>query len=207
MQLLTARELALIILLVLPIFLFVGGPVWRHPFHLDAAILSSYAPIPILVLLFLLRRRAVSLAGFLVGTVTALSIKYMLTTSIAFVLWAALGPPEHPRRASPDVASAPARHDVPGSTLEPIEVSIDVNGFAPGVVYVHRGQPVVLRSSDRSLHTVRGTTKEGTIVFNYPILPDRGSKPITFTGEKGPIELSCTVHEHEHYGTLVVLDD
>lgn len=125
-KLLSRGELFWVIALVLPIFFFEGGPIWRHAFQIDAAVYWSYAPIPLLVLVFLLRRKAWSLGGFLASTTIALALKYMITTGIAFALWSAAGGPpaiEKPPLLPVVVASqtvAPKRSldGVPRKTIE-----------------------------------------------------------------------------------------
>lgn len=117
-KLLSRGELFWVIALVLPIFFFEGGPIWRHAFQIDAAVYWSYAPIPLLVSAFLLRRRAWSLGGFLASTTIALAVKYMITTGVAFALWSVAGEPppiEKPPLVPVVVAS---RTVVPKRSLE-----------------------------------------------------------------------------------------
>jgi hypothetical protein len=202
-QLLTRGEIALVIALVLPIFLLFGGPIWEHPFRLDAAIGWSYAPIPLLVAALLLKRKALSVGGFLVSTIIAVSVKYLVTTTVAVAFWmtgeqppreiSVLGPPVHgPRR-------------VVDERIPILELAQDAGGFLPPVVIVRKDQPLALRSRDGSLHTMRGRARDGTIVFNHPAVSTSSPKPFSI-GRTGTIEISCTVHEREDRGTLVVID-
>lgn len=183
-KLLTHTELALIVLSVLPIFFFQAGPVWQHPYQIDAAVYWSYAPIPLLVAAALLRRHVLSLAGFLVNTITALSVKYLITTSVAFLLWAIFEPPvlAHTPLPSPEHSvklDDPAPHP-------PVELAL------------------TLRSLDGSLHTVRAGREDGSIAFNLPVIPGRTSKPIALNAMHGTLELSCAVHPDEAHTTIIV---
>jgi hypothetical protein len=195
-RLLTGTELALILALVLPIFLFFGGPIWTHSFALDGAIGWSYAPIPILVALALLRRRVLSFAGLLVGTITAVSAKYLLTLSVAIALWTAFGPPSRLEISAP----APA-HSTRASPPR-AEVTIALAADEARSTAVETGAPIAFTSSDRSLHTVRGT-REGRVIFHHPVLPGRTSRTVV-PRTAGRIDLSCAVHPQEHFGSLAI---
>ena len=77
-------------------FLFWTGPIWTHPWDIDAldsAIWWSYVPLPVLVLVCLAWSRRLSLRAFLLETLTLTLIKYSITFSIALVLWSVSGPP------------------------------------------------------------------------------------------------------------------
>ena len=54
---LTGRQLAAVLAVLLGVFLFAAGPVWRHPWEVDGAVWLSYAPIPLLVAGVLLATR------------------------------------------------------------------------------------------------------------------------------------------------------
>ena len=202
-RILSGGELAIIIGLVLPIFFFLGGPIWEHAFRIDSAILWSYLPIPVLVSLALVRRKAFSFAGFLVSTTMALSIKYMITASVAIVLWSIGAPPPPDQKQA--LAPHAAHPKTPPSTTPPIPITLEDGGFSPSLAVVHRGQPVIFRATDRSLHTVRGRTTEGGIAFHYPIVPGRDSNPVHFD-RSTRIELSCAVHEQERHGALIIVE-
>jgi hypothetical protein len=202
-QLLTRGELALVIAAVLPIFFFFGGPIWQHAFRIDSSIGWSYAPIPLLVAGLLLRRRAMSWGGFLVSTIIAISVKYMITTTIAVAFWTIGDPP--PRAATILEKPNPAARRVTPEGASVLELVQDERGFAPPVLIVRKDQLLAVRSGDGSLHTMRGRGEDGSIVFNYPAVST--TRPLPFSiARTGKIDISCTVHERESHGTLIVIE-
>ena len=202
-QLLTRSELLLVIAAVLPIFFFLGGPIWQHPFRIDAAIGWSYAPIPLFVAALLMRRRALSWAGFLVSTIIAVSVKYMLTTTIAVAFWTIGEPPPRPAFVPEKPPPAAPRPRPEGARV--LELVQNERGFAPPVLIVKRDQLLAVRSGDGSLHTMRGRAEDGSIVFNYPAVST--TRPQAFSiARTGTIDISCTVHERESHGTLIVIE-
>lgn len=119
----------------LPVFVFSGGPIWDHPFAIDPSVYWSYAPIPILAALLLLRRRAFTWLGFSSSTAMALTIKYLLTSTAAFALWAVSGDPPPPPPYVPEVRSS-----LPGRVPFPSElaaVSGSIRGVAPPGTWVY----------------------------------------------------------------------
>jgi hypothetical protein len=200
-KLLTRGELAVIVLSVLPIFFFFAGPIWEHPFRIDAAVYLSYAPIPILVALALLRRHVLSVAGLLVNTITALSIKYVITTSFAFVLWAFAEPPAlaRPPDSEGSASTRAATEALPSASAE---VVFDGHAIVPSRAELERGEAIAFRSIDGSLHTLRAKRSDGSIAFNLPVIPGRTSRPQILTA--GELELSCAVHPNEAHAHLTV---
>lgn len=195
-RLLTPLELALIILAVLPIFAFLGGPIWNHPYQIDAAVYWSYAPIPLLVLFVLFRRQVLSFSGFLVNTVTALSVKYMVTTTVAFVFWTAIDPPALASATSFGTAHVTAESSPKSPVGEGAPV-IDFGAQLSGNAYeVSAGAPLIFRSVDGQLHTARGVREDGSLAFNRPVIPGRAFEPLEL-GREGKITVRCAVHEHE----------
>jgi hypothetical protein len=202
-QLLTRSEVAVVVAAVLPIFFFFGGPIWRHAFRLDAAIGWSYAPIPLLVAALLLRRRALSWGGFLVSTIIVFSVKYLVTTTIAVAFWTIGEPP--PREVAIPEKRAPAVRRPRPEGARVLELMQDERGFAPPVLIVRRNQLLAVRSGDGSLHTMRGRAEDGSIVFNYPAVSKTRAEPFSIS-RTGTIDISCTVHERESHGTLIVIE-
>jgi hypothetical protein len=194
--LITRGELVAILLAVLPVFLFLGGPIWEHPFHIDSAVYWSYAPVPALVLLVLLRRRALTIAGFLASATIALSVKYLITTGVAFALWSLNDPPPLAESSPPaEMRRVPARTVL--SSTGAAEITLDGRAIAPSTLSLHRGQPVIFRSLDGSLHTIRAVRGDGTVVLNRPVIPGRPGIPIPLAAERGGLTLSCGVHPSE----------
>jgi hypothetical protein len=138
-ELLSGRELALIVLIVLPIFFFENGPIWAHPFAIDAGVYWSYAPIPALVALLLWRRRILGWASFAIGCIGALGLKYFVTLTIATLLWATSSPPEHPVAAAP--APSEGQLAAPKARPEPSRIDPATTGRIDGRVSGPDGAP------------------------------------------------------------------
>lgn len=124
--------------IVVPVvtFLFCTGPIWTHPWELDAAIVYSYLPVPFLVLGLLAWSRRLTLRGFLLDTLTLTLVKYTITLSIALVLWNVSAPPVKPVAARAFHAPVPAE---PPPTPTPI--APEATGALEGVVTSPDGQP------------------------------------------------------------------
>src|SRR5688572_21841288 len=147
-RMITTRELTWIVLLVLPIFAFLGGPIWDHSFEIDSAVYWSYAPIPLLVLAALVRRRVWSWGGFLVSSIIALSVKYAITTTVALLLWTIGEPPARAARPADMIAATkPIAAGDGGAAIELALPRISVE-------HVAADRPLAFRSFDGSLHTV-----------------------------------------------------
>lgn len=202
-KLLTGWELTVIVAAVLPIFVFLGGPVWTHPYRIDAAVYWSYAPVPLLVLGLLLRRHVLSLSTFLVNTFTALSVKYLVTTGAAFVLWSVFDPPARAVASVEDPRAPSASKAAPSfETDRAMELAFDSRALQPSVVEVRAEQPLVFRSLDGQLHTARAVREDGSIIFNRPVIPGRSLAPVTLL-KPGRVELSCAVHEGEAHRVVI----
>jgi hypothetical protein len=251
---LSGRELASIVLAVLPIFFFVGGPIWEHPFSIDGPVYLSYLPIPLLVGAWLAHLRKWTIAGFVVSTVLALSIKYLVTCALAVSLWAFFDAPKPaaepiasianveasepdgeaawfhivptPIRAEDTVDVAGTLTDAAGRPISgavayvdrgleafvfappraPVEVIAHPGGFDPPIAALEAGQPLVLRSPEGALHTVRGSTPNGAPVFNFPSLHNGPERTIRIKKALGFVRIGCTVHAQPHEeGALLVL--
>jgi hypothetical protein len=74
--------------LLLLLFFFGDGPIWDHPFNIDVAVWSSYAPIPVLAALALAAQRRLSLLTFSLNTMELTLTKFGITYTIATLLWA-----------------------------------------------------------------------------------------------------------------------
>lgn len=85
--------------LLLAIFAFGHGALWEHPWDMkqvDAAILWSYAPIPVLVLGCLAWSKRLGLRAFVLDTLELTFLKYAVTFAAALALWKLAPPPPHP---------------------------------------------------------------------------------------------------------------
>jgi hypothetical protein len=95
------------------------------------------------------------------------------------------------------------------TSLASVEIGVHDHQFSPEVVVVNREQPLVFRSDDSALHTVRGIAADGTPAFHYPLVPGKEPAPVRVAYASGRIELSCAVHESantKHRGAVIVLD-
>lgn len=82
------------------------------------------------------------------------------------------------------------------------------DGPEPRVACVQAGQPLLLRSTEERLHAYRGTTREGVIAFQLPVLPASRAAAARLPHASGETRLTCTAHAEtraEHAGLLVVL--
>jgi hypothetical protein len=120
------------------IFLFGTGPIWRHPWDLDTAILCSYLPVPLLVLVLLAWSRRLTFRGFLLDTLTLTLVKFTITLSIALVLWNVSPPPAKPVAAPVPVAPPQPAEPPPA----PTPIAPESTGALQGVVAGPDGAPV-----------------------------------------------------------------
>jgi hypothetical protein len=103
-------ELVGLLLLSLAIFLFEGGPIWRHPWHIDAGVGWSYLVLPAGVAALLAIGRRLSVRSFTLATIELVLAKFGLTYVIATCVWALAGEPPPPPRAVVEPTPAPKRH-------------------------------------------------------------------------------------------------
>jgi hypothetical protein len=84
------------IVIAFGLFLFVSGPIWRHPWDFERfnrAVFWSYAPIPLLVFASLLWSRRLTARAFFLDALTITLVKYSATFLFALVLWEVLPMP------------------------------------------------------------------------------------------------------------------
>jgi hypothetical protein len=131
-----------ILVIALAIFAVGCGPIWRHPFDIDAAVFASYVPIPVLVAACLAWSKKLRLSSFFLDTVEIAALKFGLTYGVAILLWALSGAPAPPApAASADEAaeiSPPAHETAPA----PTPVAPETTGALSGVVAGDDGKPV-----------------------------------------------------------------
>jgi hypothetical protein len=129
--------------LAVTIFLFASGPVWEHPWDINAlnrAIFYSYAPLPLLVLGGLAYKRRLGLRAFGLDLLVLTLLKYSITFGIALLLWTARGAPPAPQTALPAPHRAHAVAAVPPEA--PTPVPEEKAGSVRGVVVDREGKPV-----------------------------------------------------------------
>jgi hypothetical protein len=126
------------------LFLFVSGPIWRHPWDFDRfnrAVFWSYAAIPLLVFAALLWSKRLTARAFFLDALTITLVKYAFTFMLALVLWEALPMPAAapllPHRSTN--AGGPAKIE---PTIIPTWVDARKTGSVAGSVTDAGGLPV-----------------------------------------------------------------
>ncbi len=107
------RDIWLVLVVAVSLFLVLSGPPWRPDRDFDSAIGWSYLPIPLLVLALLSWRRLLGWGSLFVDTLLICVVKFALTAMIIVCSWALLGAVD-PGAADP--RSVPVHH---GSRDEP----------------------------------------------------------------------------------------
>jgi hypothetical protein len=118
------------------LFFVLGGPLWEHPFDIDANVWWSYAAIPPLVVLLLVWERRLGWTGFLLDTFGLVLLKFATTYVIAALAWYLGGEP--PSRPPPTYPSASPRAPAIYSDLPDPAHAATVTG----VVRDPEGQPI-----------------------------------------------------------------
>ena len=121
-----------ILAVVVTQFLFAHGPVWKHLFHWDWAIFSSYLSIPLLVLVALAIRRQLRLGPLVIDTLQIAFIKFGITASIlTVILLVSPAPPPDSHTVFLPVAPPAAAPPLPPPVLRPPpppEATFEVRG-------------------------------------------------------------------------------
>ena len=76
---LSRRSFWIAFAIVLGLFLFLGGPVWRDPFNIDRQIIGSYLPIPILVAALLAVEKKLRAMPWFLATMELTALKFAVT--------------------------------------------------------------------------------------------------------------------------------
>jgi hypothetical protein len=222
-----------VLTLALAIFFFWAGPVWRHPWQIDASVYWSYAVIPALVAGVLLATRKWGWRPFLLGTLEVVLLKFGITYGLATVMWATAGePPAPPPVKMPGVAAAHIekhaptevgelfgkatpgalvwidggleRYSFPAPTGE-AELNNDGHGFAPALVALQVGQPLHASVTDGKTHTLHAKDDQTGALRNLAI-PAGAPRTIEFARPMGLVEVNCLVHKGERPSWLLVVD-
>ena len=90
---LTGRERAAVLGVALGVFAFAAGPVWRHRWEPNAAILWSYAVIPPAVFAAFLRRGTPRLVPVVLESLLLSIVKFGITAFTLVALWSFGTPP------------------------------------------------------------------------------------------------------------------
>ena len=134
---LSRRSFWIAFAIVLGLFLFLGGPVWRDPFNIDRQIIGSYLPIPILVAALLAVEKKLRAMPWFLATMELTALKFAVTYTIAIGLWMVSGEPKKREAFVPpeQVVAEPAK---PSPTV----FAPDSLGSMQGVVVSDTGSPV-----------------------------------------------------------------
>jgi len=141
---LSGWSFTLALAIVLGIF-FGLHPVWKttDASAVDATIVWSYAPIPLLVAVLLALERKLRWSSFLIETIKLTFVKFAITWLVANVLWSLTTPPVGHERSfeSTSPAEQPGRFDV---HEPPVATTIDParTGSLAGIVTDAAGAPV-----------------------------------------------------------------
>jgi hypothetical protein len=95
---LTALERLAVLALALAVFAFAAGPVWRHAWDPDAAILWSYAVIPPAVFAAFLRRGTPRAVPVVVESLLLAVVKFGISAFVLIGLWSFGAPPPAVRK-------------------------------------------------------------------------------------------------------------
>ena len=207
---LTTRERLAVLGAALFVFVFAAGPVWRHRWEPDAAILWSYVVIPAGVFAAFLRRGTPRLVPVLVESLLLSIVKFGITAFILVTLWSFGTPPPAARigRLLEDVLrpksteiSSSERERAAGGEAARLAaaqlVSLGNGGFSSKVIVVAPGTEIALRATDGRLHAVEVLAADGRILRNVPVLGSGVPRLLSFEEISGGVSLRCAVHPGE----------
>lgn len=209
--LLSGRELTGVVALALPIFLFLGGPIWEHPFDIDDAAYASYLIIPLLAGLLLGRRSAWTPGGFIASVFLASAVKYAVTAVIATLLWAVFEPPrrsnvivEGAARVDGGPSPAYARHPEPAVVSRPEVESGALEGHVLLASQPVEGAWVIVQGLFRATRAPRHTEPIDISIaderFSPSVIVAERGQPLHFSTHDGTIH---TVHGVAAEGRVV----
>ncbi len=120
-------------------------PVWE-PLDMDqmnANIWWSYAPIPLLALVFLAFERKLSGSALFLETLRLTFAKFAITFTVSHVLWSVIPPPGVPESTAPPTATKPAKGDFfVREPLTPTSIDPATTGGLSGSVTDAAGAPL-----------------------------------------------------------------
>lgn len=195
-------ERAAILAVVLAIFLFGNGPIWKVRWSPDASILWSYAPIPLLVAFALAARRRLRLGSFLLETFLVALVKFGLTAMILIALWAGGAPPAARRTTREEFVAAHRGAARPSPTTPSdadvtARLAVGAGGMALSPPTAPAGSFLAARSADGRLHTLHAVDATGATLFNEPLLPTGAERLAKLPEAAGVVRLRCEVHPEE----------
>ena len=192
------------------VFAFAAGPVWRHRWEPNAAILWSYAVIPPLVFGAFFRRGTPRLVPVLVESLLLSIGKFGISAFVLVTLWSFGTPPPAVRatRLLEDVLrpksterSLKVKKGVGAAGARRVKVAQDVRvgngGFSLKVINLAPGEDLALRATDGRLHAVEILSADGTILRNVPVLGSGVARLFTFEEISSGSSLRCAIHPEE----------
>jgi hypothetical protein len=207
---LTAAERAAVLGVALLVFGFAAGPVWRHRWEPNAAILWSYAVIPPGVFTAFFRRGTPRLVPVLVESLLLSIAKFGISAFVLVVLWSFGTPPPAARatRLLEDVLR-PRRREISlkgeegGGSRDARRVAaaqaVAVGGgeFSSKVISLGPGSDVAFHAADGRLHTLELLSGDGSIGRNVPLLASGEPRLMTFEEISPFSSIRCAVHPEE----------
>ncbi len=218
---LTVPERAAVLAAALLVFAFAAGPVWRHRWEPNAAILWSYAVIPPGVFAAFFRRGTPRLVPVLVESLLLSIVKFGISAFVLVTLWSFGTPPPAARvgglledvlRGKKRISSngeegggvGGARRGAAGSgsaeaarLAAALDVTVGDGRFSSKVISPATGGDVALRSTDGHLHAVEVLSGDGSILRNVPVLGSGAARLLSFEEISGGVSLRCAVHPEE----------
>ena len=206
---LTMGERAAVLAVALAVFAFAAGPVWRHRWEPNAAILWSYAVIPPGVFAAFLRRGNPRLVPVVLESLLLSVVKFGITAFVLVTLWSLGTPP--PARVSglledllrPKGTKIALKVEEKEGTGEAARlaaaqmVGVGDGGFSSKVISLAQGNDVAFRSTDGRLHTLEFLSADGSILRNVPVLGSGAPRLLSLEEIPGAVSLRCAVHPQE----------
>jgi hypothetical protein len=214
---LTLRERAAVLVLALLVFSFGAGPVWRHAWSPDASILWSYAVIPALVFILLVRRHALRLGSVLSESLVLSVFKFGISAIVLICFWSFSKPPaalerrrafkgeerkEIALKGREERESSLNGQDRGGAAmrvtpLPEVIVEIGDGAIVPSVIPLEASTPIAFRSSDGRLHALELLGASGGSIANVPLLASGSPRALSFEEISRASSIRCAIHPEE----------
>jgi hypothetical protein len=207
---LTGPERAAVLGVALLVFAFAAGPVWRHRWEPNAAILWSYAVIPPGVFGAFLRRGTPRLVPVVLESALLAIVKFGITAFVLVTLWSFGSPPAavrpatlledllRPKSTKISLKSEEGEGPVRAARIAAaLDVSVENGRFSAKVISVAPGRDVAFRAADGRLHTLELLTPDGAIGRNVPLLASGAPRLMTFEEVSPFSSIRCAVHPGE----------